>query len=63
MGKSFKCEGFDLDFVIYEGCLFQMCIGGSFTTSNINKMSCRVLLAFYAGLRRADLPASWYYKG
>ena len=21
MGNSFKCEGFDLAFVIYEGCL------------------------------------------
>ena len=43
--------------------LFQMCIGGNFTTSKINKMSCRILLAFYAGLLRADLPASWHYKG
>ena len=28
----------------------------SFKTSKINKMSCRVLLAFYAELLRADLP-------
>ena len=52
-----------LTFLWNVGSGFQMCIGESFKTSKIKKMSSRLPLAFYAGLRIAGIPGPWHYKG
>ena len=59
IGKWSRCRGFDLA----VECMKWLPDVFSFKTSKINKMSKGLPLAFYAGLRIADLPGPWHYKG